>query len=78
MAKYFTIELRLDDAVDIYDNATHTGLLDAVKTLEAVLDARVVGVGEGPDPESEGDAAAPDDVATHHDPETGTIVPTEN
>lgn len=78
MAKYLTIEVRIDPALDIYDSATHQSMVEAIEARSDVLSARVVGVSEGPDPEEPGDAAAPDDVATHYDAGTGEVVPTEN
>lgn len=75
MAKYLTIEMRLPNDVDVYDDATQQGLLDAVNTFEAVLEARVVGVGEGPDPKDE--VVQPDNVATRHDPDGGEPIPVE-
>lgn len=77
MAKYVTVEVRLNNDVDVYSDNEHQSLIGAVKGLGEVLDARVVGVSEGPDPEKPGDAAAPDDVATHYDAGTGEVVSTE-
>lgn len=48
--KFITVEIKVDNGVDIYDAVHQQGLVDGIKTFESVLDARIVGVSEGPDP----------------------------
>lgn len=61
--KFITVEVKVDNDVDVYSDTHQQGLVDGVKTMESVLDARVVGVSEGPDPEP-APAADADNPAT--------------
>lgn len=53
MAKYLTIEMRFADDVDVYSDVVQDGMIQATMTTEGVLSARIVGIGEGPDPVDE-------------------------
>lgn len=72
MAKYLTIECRFADDVDPYSESVQTGMVNAVKTIEQVLDARVVGIGEGPDPETAPENAE-QDVPPNPDNQDGGV-----
>jgi hypothetical protein len=51
MAKYLTIEIRFDDDFDVYDDGNQQDVINSITEYGEVKAARVVGTGEGPDPE---------------------------
>jgi hypothetical protein len=49
MAKYLTIRMKFDDDVDVVSDSVQNGMVQAIETFEAVLEAEVVQVAEVPD-----------------------------